>query len=84
MSNQQTSEKLDKLAKAYDYPNADGLLNRYSSTDPSVPGICTSPKCDHVQDVPPKRQNDYCEECEEQSVTSGLVLAGYVEADPND
>lgn len=75
------SRKLQIVADDYGYEHYEQMLNDFSSKDPSVPGICTTDKCNHIQDIPPARENDYCEECEEQSVSSILVLSGLIKPD---
>ena len=43
-----------------------------------VPGICMAEDCEYSTDVEPDQTVGWCADCDAQSVTSGLVLAGMV------
>ena len=44
-------------------------------TDSVNPGICTNEWCDYTTEVEPDQRAGWCEECQENTVKSALVLA---------
>jgi hypothetical protein len=46
--------------------------------DSVSPGICMNEGCSYVTEVEPDQSEGYCENCDECSVTSALVLAGVI------
>jgi len=46
--------------------------------DSVCPGICKNPGCDYQTDVEPDSDSGWCEECDEGTVVSGLVLMGVI------
>jgi hypothetical protein len=38
-------------------------------------GICTNPDCNYTTEVEPDQTGGWCEECDERSVVSALILA---------
>ena len=46
--------------------------------DSIVPAICMEPDCNATYEYEPDSENGYCENCQKNSVTSGLRLLGQV------
>tara|TARA_R100000008_G_scaffold39486_1_gene22595 strand:- start:59 stop:271 length:213 start_codon:yes stop_codon:yes gene_type:complete len=46
--------------------------------DSIVPGICMSKGCNYTANYEPDQDRGWCEECEEASVKSGLVIMGWI------
>lgn len=63
---------LEQLASEEGYPNVMAMLEA-ATFDSVVPGIC--PHCGYVDQTEPDASNNWCEECEKQTVISCLVLA---------
>lgn len=65
--------KLQKLA------DIEGLsieeLLEQNAFDSVVPGICTNHDCDYTTDVEPDQTQGWCEECNQGTVKSVLILA---------
>jgi len=49
-----------------------------ASIDNVVPGICMNEDCDYTMNVEPDSDSGWCEECESNTVTSCLMLAGII------
>lgn len=43
-----------------------------------VPGICKNPNCDFVSFNEPDCKDGWCEECQDNTVVSGLILMGVI------
>ena len=43
-----------------------------------VPGICMNPDCDATYDYEPDQNRGWCDECETNTVRSGLLLLGVI------
>ena len=41
-------------------------------------GICKTPNCDYTTQVEPDQTRGWCEECDEGTVASCLILAGLI------
>jgi hypothetical protein len=70
------ASKLDQLASTWGMSVGE-LIETYA-LDEVVPGICMNPGCTYSTEVEPDLCTGWCEECETQSVQSGLVLAGII------
>lgn len=46
--------------------------------DSVVPGICMNHGCNYTREVEPDQSRGFCEECQTQTVKSGLVLRGII------
>lgn len=68
--------KLDKLAEL-EGKSVDQLLDD-CIMDCVNPGICINEWCDYTTEVEPDQRKGWCEECEEGSVQSALILAGVI------
>lgn len=66
---------LPTLVKYYGYASIDTFLED-SITDSICPGIC--PYCGYTIEVEPDCETGWCEECEDGTVVSGLILAGVI------
>ncbi len=70
------ASKLDCLARESGMKVSE-FIEEYALGD-VVPGICMNPDCDFTTEVEPDQREGWCEECESQSVRSGIVLAGLI------
>lgn len=68
--------KIDQLLESEGL-TLDEFLDTYAIAS-VVPGICTNEDCDYTCDVEPDCCNEWCECCETQSVSSGLILLGII------
>lgn len=68
--------KLADLAEEYGMSVAE-IIETYS-LDSVSPGICMNPECTYTTEYEPDQREGWCEECDTQSVTSALVLAGII------
>lgn len=69
------NEKLETLANIEGYTDYMLMLEE-AITDSVVPGICKNPDCDYSTETEPDSSSGWCEECNDTSVVSCLVLAG--------
>ena len=69
--------KLDVLVESEDYSDEWEFMEAFA-LDSIVPGICMNPGCDYTTDVEPDQRRGWCEECETQSVESGISLMGII------
>lgn len=69
--------KLTQLASDYGYADVMGMLE-YATFDSVSPGICMNEGCDYSTEVEPDQDRGWCEECQEGSVKSALILAGII------
>jgi hypothetical protein len=53
------------------------FLEQYA-LESCVPAICMNKNCDAVYEYEPDQDRGYCEECETNSVKSGLILLGII------
>jgi hypothetical protein len=51
-------------------------LLKATGLDCVSPGICMNEGCNYVTEVEPDQREGYCEQCDDCSVTSALILAG--------
>lgn len=70
------ASKLDQLASAWGMSVSE-LIETYAIDD-VAPGICMNPGCMYSAEVEPDSRSGWCEECDTQSVKSGIVLAGII------
>lgn len=69
--------KLNILAEIEGYNDYMDLLDEYI-TDSVCPGICTNIECNYTCEVEPDQNKGWCEICNTNSVSSGMVLAGVI------
>lgn len=69
--------KLEILASDYGFDSVDDMLQE-ACFDAVVPGICLRDDCDYSTEVEPDQNEGWCEECEEGTVASCLILAGII------
>ena len=69
--------KLMKLCEAEGFENLDDLV-RAAATDSVCPAICMTEGCDYTTEMEPDQDQGYCEACGGNTVTSALVLAGFI------
>lgn len=69
--------KLDDLASIEGFNDPMDLLEAYA-TDSVCPGICTNEHCDYTTEVEPDCWDGWCEECNDNTVSSALILAGVI------
>jgi hypothetical protein len=50
----------------------------HATFDSVSPGICMNEGCDYSTEVEPDQDRGWCEECQEGSVKSALMLAGII------
>ena len=68
--------KLDELADLCGMDEMDMLEE--GIMDSIVWGICVNEGCDFINQVEPDQHTGFCENCEEQTVQSCMVLAGII------
>jgi hypothetical protein len=69
--------KLMKLSEAEGFNSLDDLLEA-AATDSVCPAICMTEGCDYTTEMEPDQDQGYCEACGGNTVTSALVLAGFI------
>jgi hypothetical protein len=69
--------KLMKLCDTEGFKCFDDLLAAVA-TDSVCPAICMTEGCDHTAEMEPDQAEGYCEACGGNTVTSALVLAGFI------
>lgn len=69
--------KLEKLAEIEGYDDVDQLFE-CRALDSCVPAICMSPHCDYIEDLEPDQDKGFCPECEQQTMQSALIIAGFI------
>ena len=69
--------KVDDLLVAEGLDSVDEFLEMYA-VDSVVPGICVRAGGSYVDSVEPDARGNWCAECQEPSVKSGLVLLGII------
>ena len=69
--------KLMKLCDAEGFQCLDDLLAA-AATDSVCPAICMTEGCDYTAEMEPDQSEGYCEACGGNTVTSALVLAGFI------
>lgn len=72
MSNEEKAELLMEL-EGIDDSDLEMLV-----IDSVVPGICVNPDCDYTCEVEPDQTAGWCEECQQGSVQSLLILLGVI------
>ena len=70
-------DKLDILIESEGFENLEDFLDEFA-IESVVPGICKHSDCDYTTFVEPDQDRGWCEICEEQTVVSGLILAGII------
>jgi hypothetical protein len=69
--------KLMKLCEIEGFESLDGLLQA-AATDSVCPAICLTEGCDYTAEMEPDQDRGFCEGCGGNTVTSALVLAGFI------
>jgi hypothetical protein len=69
--------KLTNLMEQFGYDDLDDLLAA-AVFDHECYGICRNDGCDYSIEVEPDQEEGWCEECQQYSVASCLVLAGMI------
>jgi hypothetical protein len=69
--------KLMKLCEVEGFTSLDDLL-QVAATDSVCPAICMTEGCDYATEMEPDQDQGYCEVCGGNTVTSALVLAGFI------
>jgi hypothetical protein len=69
--------KLMKLCEAEGFNSLDDLLQA-AATDSVCPAICMTEGCDYTTEMEPDQDQGFCEACGGNTVTSALVLAGFI------
>jgi len=70
-------EKLQTLCEIEGFDSIEQMLEQ-ATFDSVAPGICKNPDCDYSCNVEPDSDSGYCEDCEENTVVSCLMLAGII------
>ena len=69
--------KLEQLIDNEGYETLESFLEDFA-LDSVVPGICMNDGCEYTTNVEPDQDKGWCENCNTNSVKSGLVLAGII------
>ena len=69
--------KLMKLCEAEGFASFDDLL-QVAAADSVCPAICMTEGCDYTAEMEPDQDKGYCEVCGGNTVTSALILAGFI------
>jgi hypothetical protein len=69
--------KLMKLCEVEGFNKLDDLLQA-AAGDSVCPAICMAEGCDYTAEMEPDQDRGYCEGCGGNTVTSALVLAGFI------
>lgn len=69
--------KLIRLARTEGFSDVMDFLED-TGLDSIVPAICMNPDCDATADLEPDQTAGYCECCGQQTMRSGLVIAGII------
>lgn len=70
-------DKLQELAEIEGFGEPMDMLEA-NSTDSVVPGICMNDGCSYTTGVEPDCYNGWCENCNEGTVKSCMILAGVI------
>jgi hypothetical protein len=63
------------LAECEGFPDLWALVEEVHM-DSTVPGICMNHGCEYTTWYEPDQQHGWCEECQESTVCSALILGG--------
>jgi hypothetical protein len=77
---QESNMKLDKfenLLEVEGIENQEEFLQSYGN-ESVIPGICMNAGCEYTTGVEPDQDEGWCEECETNTVQSGLILLGII------
>jgi hypothetical protein len=69
--------KLEQLASDWGYGDTYAMLEA-ATFDSVAPGICKNEGCNYSTEVEPDSYSGWCEECDENTVESCLILAGMI------
>jgi len=72
--NKQT--KLEVLAEA-EGMSVEEMIEQ-AAVDVQAPCICMNPYCDHTDTMEPDQDAGWCDECETPTMSSCLVIGGYI------
>ena len=71
------AEKLIRLLETEGYRSLDQFLEA-RGIDAVAPGICRNKSCDYVIEVEGDQRAGWCDECEDNTVVSLLILADMI------
>lgn len=71
------ARKLVRLCQIEGYQNAYDLVRAVAS-DSVCPAICMTEGCEYTAQMEPDQREGYCESCGGNTMTSALVLAGFI------
>ncbi len=71
------AKKLMKLCEVEGYKSPYDLLAEIAG-DSVCPAICMTEGCDYTAEMEPDQTEGYCAACGGNTVTSALVLAGFI------
>jgi hypothetical protein len=77
LTKQDKQAKLRTLADTEGFETIEALLEA-SARDSVSPSICTNPECDYTCEMEPDQDSGWCEECDENTMASALILAGLI------
>ncbi len=69
--------KIKQLLEAEGFADELEMMSA-SMYDSVCPGICTNPDCSYTTSVEPDQDKGWCEECNTNTVKSGLSLMGII------
>ena len=69
--------KLQKLTEIEGYASSEEMFAD-RGLDSCVPAICCNLGCNYTADMEPDQDKGWCEDCEENTVKSCLILAGVI------
>lgn len=67
--------KIEQLVESEGYESVESFIQN-SMNDGTCMGICTNEDCDYTTEVEPDQDSGFCENCDTNTVRSGLVLVG--------
>jgi len=71
------AKKLMRLCEVEGYKSPYDLLEAVAG-DSVCPAICMTEGCEYTAEMEPDQSEGYCEACGGNTVTSALVLAGFI------
>jgi len=71
------AKKLMRLCELEGYKSPHDLLEAVAGHS-VCPAICMTEGCDHTAEMEPDQTEGYCDACGGNTVTSALVLAGFI------
>ena len=71
------AKKLMRLCEVEGYKSPYDLLEAVAG-DSVCPAICMTEGCDYTAEMEPDQSEGHCERCGGKTVTSALVIAGFI------